>query len=214
MIGLSFTIAADPRQRRHFQVRVPGDSWPYFTDSDSRVPQPGGSGVHIYIPQEQGCPVIPPGTGFPFRRLLRFAGLRWRFSNPPPHGVRIRVTLRSSLYTYNIGSTPRENTVSQQFLYCYRGVFIPPLHRNGSSSSVSCVLISAGISLMSRCLAMNYSGFQAHVTICCTKLGEEIFCIVGVGGWLFGYLGNQIFILVGTKVCSKLPTAVFESTGS
>jgi hypothetical protein len=27
-------------------------------------PQPGGSG--IYNPQRQGCPVIPPGTGYPF----------------------------------------------------------------------------------------------------------------------------------------------------
>jgi hypothetical protein len=42
--------------------------------------------VFIY-PQEQCGPVIPPGTGFPFRRLLRLAWLRWRYSNPPPHGV-------------------------------------------------------------------------------------------------------------------------------
>jgi hypothetical protein len=35
--GLSFTIAADPRQRSHSQVRVPWDSWPYFTLSDSRL---------------------------------------------------------------------------------------------------------------------------------------------------------------------------------
>jgi hypothetical protein len=27
-------------------------------------PQPGGSGSHIYILQEQGGPDIPPGTGF------------------------------------------------------------------------------------------------------------------------------------------------------
>jgi hypothetical protein len=38
-------------------------------------------------PQEQGGPVIPPGTWYPFRRLLRLAGLRWRYSNPPPHEV-------------------------------------------------------------------------------------------------------------------------------
>jgi hypothetical protein len=25
--------------------------------------------------------------GFPFRRLLRLAGLRWRYSNPPPNGT-------------------------------------------------------------------------------------------------------------------------------
>jgi hypothetical protein len=50
-------------------------------------PQPGEPGPRIYIPQEQGGPVIPPGTGFPFCRLLRLAGLRWRYSNPPPHRV-------------------------------------------------------------------------------------------------------------------------------
>jgi hypothetical protein len=51
--------------------------------------QPGGPGPCIYILQEQGSLVIPPGTGFPFRRLLRLAGLRWRYSNPPPHGDRL-----------------------------------------------------------------------------------------------------------------------------
>jgi hypothetical protein len=54
--------------------------------SDSSVPQPGGQGPRIYIPQGHGRPVIPPGTGFPFRRPLRLAGLRWRYLNPPPHG--------------------------------------------------------------------------------------------------------------------------------
>jgi hypothetical protein len=38
--GLSFTIAAGPRQRSHSQVRVPWDSRPYFTVSDSRLPFP------------------------------------------------------------------------------------------------------------------------------------------------------------------------------
>jgi hypothetical protein len=36
--GLSFTIAADPRQRSHFRVRVPWDLWLYFTVSDLRLP--------------------------------------------------------------------------------------------------------------------------------------------------------------------------------
>jgi hypothetical protein len=26
---------------------------------------------------------------FPFRRLLRLAGLRWRYSTPPPHGLKL-----------------------------------------------------------------------------------------------------------------------------
>jgi hypothetical protein len=49
--------------------------------------QSGGPGLCIYVPQWQGGPVIPPGTGFPFRRVLRLAGLRWRYSNLPPRGI-------------------------------------------------------------------------------------------------------------------------------
>jgi hypothetical protein len=60
-MGLSFTTAAGPRQRSHSQVRVLQD-YPHFTVSDSRLSQPGGPGPHIYIPQEPGGPVIPPGT--------------------------------------------------------------------------------------------------------------------------------------------------------
>jgi hypothetical protein len=79
-MGLSFAIAAGPRQRSHSHVRLPRDSWPHFTVSDSRLPPPGGPGPRIYISQYQGGPVIPPGTGFPCRRLLRLAGIRWRYS--------------------------------------------------------------------------------------------------------------------------------------
>jgi hypothetical protein len=38
--GLSFTFAAGPRQRSHFRVPVPWDSWQYFTVSDSRLSFP------------------------------------------------------------------------------------------------------------------------------------------------------------------------------
>jgi hypothetical protein len=58
--GLPFTIAADPRQHSHSWVRVPRDSWPYFAVSDSRLPQSGGPGPRIYIPQEQSGPVMSP----------------------------------------------------------------------------------------------------------------------------------------------------------
>jgi hypothetical protein len=86
-MGLSFTVAAGLRQRSHSQVRVSQDSWQHFTVSYSRLLQPGGPGTRIYSPQEQGGPVMTPGTGFPSRRLLRHAGLRWRYSNPPSHGI-------------------------------------------------------------------------------------------------------------------------------
>jgi hypothetical protein len=86
--GLPFTMAAGPRQRSHSWVRVPRDSWPYFTVSDSRLPEPAGTDL-----QEQGGPVMPPGTGLHFCRLLRLAGLRWRYSNQPPRGVLISTQL-------------------------------------------------------------------------------------------------------------------------
>jgi hypothetical protein len=71
--------------------------------SHLRLPQPGEPGPRIYIPQEQGCPVIPPGTGFALHSLLRLAGLWWRNSNPPPHRwsqstqVKVKVTLRPTV---------------------------------------------------------------------------------------------------------------------
>jgi hypothetical protein len=34
---------------------------------------------------------------FPFYRLLRLAGLRWRYSTPPPHGRKLPILLNTSL---------------------------------------------------------------------------------------------------------------------
>jgi hypothetical protein len=62
-MGLSFTTVAGPRQRSHSRLRVPQESWPHFTVSDSRLPQPRGPGTRICIPQEQGGPVIPQELG-------------------------------------------------------------------------------------------------------------------------------------------------------
>jgi hypothetical protein len=55
--GLPFITDAGPRQRSHSWVRVPWDSWPYFTLSESKLPLPGGPGPRIYV---------PPGTVFLF----------------------------------------------------------------------------------------------------------------------------------------------------
>jgi hypothetical protein len=108
-MGLSFTIAAGPRQRSHPRVRVQRDSWPYFTVSVSRLSQFWGTSSRIYIPQKKDGPVISPGTGFPFRRLLRLSGLPWRYSSPPPHGLggppRTKLTSLYSLRTDRIENT-------------------------------------------------------------------------------------------------------------
>jgi hypothetical protein len=78
-----------------------------------RVPEPGRPGLRLYIPQEEGGPVIPPGTVFPFRRLLRLVELRWRYSNPFPHGAAI-LKLKLALS----GSSPAELTT---IFYCLTG---------------------------------------------------------------------------------------------
>jgi hypothetical protein len=81
-----------------------------FYVSDSRLPQPGEPGPRIYIPQEQGGPVIPPSIGFPFCRLLRLAGL---------YGGGVRTSLptgqsQQNYYSslYNPGTDHTENISS------------------------------------------------------------------------------------------------------
>jgi hypothetical protein len=113
--GLSFTIAADPRQRSHSRVHVLWDSRAYFTVTDSRLP---------------------------FRHLLRLAGLRWRYSTPPPDGIFNGASrLTSSLY--NLGTDSIENSASNNLGYyvrirCNGNVFIEYLTRNCWLHQLSC----------------------------------------------------------------------------
>jgi hypothetical protein len=79
LLGLTRSVTLGPKSRRtHDHTLL----------SHLRLPQPGGPGPRNNIPEEQGGPVIPPGTGFPLRRLLRLAGLRWRYLNSSPHGLK------------------------------------------------------------------------------------------------------------------------------
>jgi hypothetical protein len=82
-----------------------------------RLPQLGGPGPRIYIPQEQGGPVIPLGTGFPFRRLLRLSGLRWRYTST--------WTWRVPLCLIQRQVTP----LMAQCLIKYRVNFVIPSHK-------------------------------------------------------------------------------------
>jgi hypothetical protein len=96
-------------------------------------------------------PVTPPGTGFPFHRLVRLVGLRWRYSNPPPRGVLILTRLVASLY--NLSTDHIENIISN------------------SSSIVACVTVAVETCLARRCLVMPASirstilAFSSHVTV-------------------------------------------------
>jgi hypothetical protein len=78
--GSVLYTAVETRQLKLSRVRVQQDSWPYFISSNLKSLQPGGPDPSIYIPQEQGGPVMSLGTEFPFRRLLRLTGPWWKYS--------------------------------------------------------------------------------------------------------------------------------------
>jgi hypothetical protein len=42
---------------------------------------------YLYLPRNRVAQFYPSGTGFPFRSILRLAGLRWRYSNPSLRGL-------------------------------------------------------------------------------------------------------------------------------
>jgi hypothetical protein len=84
-MGLSFTVAAlasavisrseSQRTHDHTLLSPIRDS----LNREDRVP-------YLYSPGT-GWPGYTPSTWFPFLRLLRLAGLRWRYSTQPPHGI-------------------------------------------------------------------------------------------------------------------------------
>jgi hypothetical protein len=98
-------------------------------------PQPGEPVLRIYIPQEQAGPVIPPGTGFPFRRLLRLTGLPWRYASPPLHG--------EHRYEYNItavwiacgGNVPVAPAAIRRHPRRQQSQYLPPLRHHISCST-------------------------------------------------------------------------------
>jgi hypothetical protein len=58
---VSFTVAAGPRQRSRSQVRVPRDSWPQFTVTDSRPPRTWRARPSYLYPAGTWWPGIHPG---------------------------------------------------------------------------------------------------------------------------------------------------------
>jgi hypothetical protein len=115
--GLSFVCAAGPCQSILSRVLVPWDLRPYFTVSDLRLP---------------------------FRRLLRLAGSRWRYSTPPPHGSLPRLFWESR---YIAAAWTTEKTCHVVSIHCYvtsplsGSVFTEPLLRNGLHNPVVPLLL-------------------------------------------------------------------------
>jgi hypothetical protein len=85
-MGLSFTIAAGPRQRSHSRVRI------CFRFA---IPQTWMARYACLHPTGTGSSPFTPRHCVPFSLLLtiRLTGLRWRYSNPPPHGYVLPVAI-------------------------------------------------------------------------------------------------------------------------
>jgi hypothetical protein len=82
-------------------------------------------------------------------------------------------------------------TQKTQPLYCWEGVFIEPLHSNGSYSIVAFIFVAAGMFLPSRSIAVNvYSdftipAFRRHVTIFnVTQFEDQVMCMIFCWGRL------------------------------
>jgi hypothetical protein len=82
---LSFTIAAGPRQRIYSQVPSSAGLKSTVYCLRFETASTWSPGPHIYIPQEQGGPVIPPVTGFFSVAFYDSQGYAGGNSNPPPH---------------------------------------------------------------------------------------------------------------------------------
>jgi hypothetical protein len=166
--GLSFTITAGPRQPSHSRVRVPCDSRPYFTVSDSRLPFSSPpttrrAMVEVFDPASscyKQTLVTKPRQG-PHRRHLLVLGMR--------------------VYSIGHGADHIENISS-----VVRIVVLPnnELYHGPQEHSSHCCLFS-GTCILSRCLAvgpyvtvLNISAFEVlrsqlgdfccsiHPTIC------------------------------------------------
>jgi hypothetical protein len=116
---------------------------------------------------------------FLFRRLLRLAGSQWKYSTPPQHGFLFLTCVRPSLCS--LRAAPTENIASSIVECWFTAAEMWLTHRCVAMSMTLttetsllyffCVFVSAGICLLSRCLAMNYSDFPAS----CHNFGHFIF---------------------------------------
>jgi hypothetical protein len=95
-------------ERSHSQVRVPRSSWPHFTLSDLRLPQTWKTRSLYLYPQEQGGPVIPPGT-----RSTYWTGFPSTLTNPSPFTELTTTNSESHTHSfYRLSTDHIENTSS------------------------------------------------------------------------------------------------------
>jgi hypothetical protein len=132
---LSFTIAADS-SALSFSSPSPVRLMTIFYSLRFQTPPTWRAKSPYLYPQEHGCPVLPPSTGFPFRRLLRLARLRWRYWN------RLHTGFHDSSFKFQVILRP---TVSRPVRLC---IYPPP-----PSGDCGHIFITVGYLLSSFCVA-------------------------------------------------------------
>jgi hypothetical protein len=145
---------AGPHQRSYSWVWVQWNSWPDFTLSDLRLPQPGGPGPCIYIPQEKNWPSYTPRHGAPF--------------SPPPATHRSMVKVFESA---SIGGSLSSTNFSHWSSLYNLGMDCIEYTASSSSSVFAYWFATGETCLPRRCLAMavsvylNIPDFSHRVTI-------------------------------------------------
>jgi hypothetical protein len=99
---------------------------------------------------------------FAFRRLLLLAGLRWRYSTPPPHGGSTQYDWISDWTNFmrtEYRSPNRTAPLSVCFIPCHENVCQSP----GNALIYASVFFAAETCLPNRCPAMFYSALPRNV---------------------------------------------------
>jgi hypothetical protein len=126
----------------------------------------------------------------PFCRVLRLAGLRWRYSTPPPHGILLHCFVAPTVFLIPLCTDRVENIVSN------------------SNSNFACASVAAGNCLLIRWLETDcitplfHRLFPVHATIYNKKFWEEL-----IAKFLFntnsGCYGNLKVLIVQMRGLMK-----------
>jgi hypothetical protein len=98
---------------------------------------------------------------FPFRRLLRLAGSRWRYSNPPPHGW---LNWSRSVHWYGPRADHIENITYNSFPIVASHSWRKDRVENAASKVIPLVLVRKVLPSNGRCLQSHYLATGLHAT--------------------------------------------------
>jgi hypothetical protein len=116
-MGLSFTIAAGPRQRSHSLARIPRNSWPHFIVSDSRPPNLEGQVPVFIFSRNRVARLYPQALGPLFVVSYDSQGY--------DKGIQIRLRTRRTAC-----KAPCPTVSQVMCIRCRGNVFTEPLSRN------------------------------------------------------------------------------------